>query len=89
MDQLGEVGLRVSVPVSPIFEPLHAGRLCPDENVVDRSVPVVAGDGVEESCIGVLVHRDFFSVDCSDEWVRFHGVLIFFRLVLCRRGFPP
>lgn len=85
--QAGEVGLRVSVTVPPIFEPLHAGRLSVDEEVVDGRMPAIVSDGVEESCIGVLVYRDFFFFDCGDEWVPCHGVLIPFRLLSCCRGF--
>lgn len=54
VDELGEFGLRVSEPVPPIFESLHAGRLCPDEGVVDWRVFSVVSDDVEEACLGVL-----------------------------------
>lgn len=87
MDQAGEVGLCVSVTVPPIFESLHAGRLGTDVGVVDGYVPAIVSDGVEESCIGVLVYRDFFFLDCGDEWVPSHGVLSSFRLLSCCRGF--
>lgn len=80
VDQVGEFGLRVPVTVPPIFEPLHAGRLCPDELVVDRGVFPVGENGVEESRVGVLVYGDFFAFDGGGEWSLFHGFLISFRL---------
>lgn len=87
MDQFGEFGLGVPVPVPPIFEPLDAGRLCPDENVVDRGMFPVGADVVEESCIGVLAYCDFFASDGNGEWFRCHGFLTFFRPVSwCRRA---
>lgn len=89
VDQFSEFGLRVSVTVPPVFEPLHAGRLCPDERVADWGVSAVVSDGEEESCIGVLVHRDFFVSDSGGEWFRGHGFLISFRPVLWCRGFLP
>lgn len=89
MESFGEVGLRIPVAVSPIFEPLHAGRLCPDERVVDRGVSSVGEDGVEESRMGVLVYGDFFVFDGGGEWFLCHGFLISFRLVSWRRGVPP
>ena len=82
VDQFGEFGLSVSVSVPPIFEPLHAGRLCPDEVVVDWSVFTVGPDGVEESCVGVLAYREFSSFDDGGEWFRCHGFL--FPFVWCR-----
>lgn len=81
VDQFGEFGLGVSVTVPPVFEPLHAGRLCPDERVADWDMFAVGPDGEEESCIGVLVYCDFFAFDGGGEWFRCHGFLIAFRLV--------
>lgn len=79
VDQFGEFGLGVPVSVPPIFEPLHAGRLCPDERVADWGMFAVRADGEEESCIGVLVYCDFFASDSGGEWFRCHGFLISFR----------
>lgn len=84
MDQFSEFGLRVPVTVPPIFEPLHAGRLWSDEEVVDRGVSAVGKDGVEESRIGVLVYGDFFAFDGGGEWFLCHGVFSSFRLLSCR-----
>lgn len=56
---------------------MHAGRLCPDETVVDWRVPAVVKDGVEEACIGVLVYRDLFASDGGGEWFRCHGFSLF------------
>ena len=81
VDQLCEFGLRVSVPVPPIFESLLAGRLRPDEAVADWGMPAVAFDCVEESRVRVLNYRDFFAFDGGGEWFRCHGFLTFFRLV--------
>lgn len=67
MDQCGEVGLCVPVPVPPISEPLHAGGLCFDEVVVDRGVSAVVQDGVEESGAGVLEYCDFLAFDGGGE----------------------
>ena len=75
VDHFGELGLGVSVAVSPIFESLSAGRPYPDEIVVDRCVAAVAEDGVEKSCIGVLVYGCFFVVDGGGECGCFHGFL--------------
>lgn len=77
MDQFGEVGLRVSVSVPPIFEPLHAGRLRPDEVVVDWSVFAVGHDGVEESGVRVLAYRDLSAFDGGGEWCLCHGFSYF------------
>lgn len=55
MDQFGKVGLSVSVSIPPVFESLYAGRLRPDELVVDWNVSAVVADGVEKACVGVLV----------------------------------
>ena len=77
MDQSGEVGLRVPESVSPIFESLHAGRLCTDEGVADRSVSTIGPDGVEESGIGVLVYRECSAFDGGCEWFRCHGLSYF------------
>ena len=76
VDQSGEFGLRVSVPVPPIFESLLAGRLRPDEEVVDRGMPAVAFDCVEESSVRVLGHCDFFAFESGGEWFRCHGFLL-------------
>lgn len=81
MDQFGEVGLGVSEPVSPIFEPLYGCRLGSDEVVADRGVSSVWADVVESSCIGVLVYCDLFVFDSDGEWFRCHGFLTFFRPV--------
>ena len=81
VDQFGEFGLRVSMPVPPIFEPLYAGRLRSYEAVVDRGMAAVAFDGVEESGIGVLIDRDLSAFDDSGEWFRCHGFL--FPFVRC------
>lgn len=89
VDQFGQIGLRVSVTVPPIFEPLYAGRLVPDEPVVDRRVPAVVFDGVEESRVRVLMHEGFLAFDGDGEWFLCHGVLISFRLAWWWRGFPP
>lgn len=80
MDQLGEFSLGVSVAVSPIFESLHASRPCSYEVVVDWSMPPVAEDGVEETCIVVLIYCDFFVFDGDVEVTCFHGCLISFCL---------
>lgn len=82
VDQFGEFGLRVSVPVSPVFEPLYAGRLCPDEIVGDGSMTAIFFDAVEESRMRVLVYQDFLALDGNGEWFRGHGFLISFRPVL-------
>ena len=82
MDQSGEFGLRVSVTVPPIFKPLQAGRVPPDEGVVDWSVFPVGHDGVEEACIDVLVYCEFFVSDGGGEWFLCHGFLLSF--VRCR-----
>ena len=79
MDQFGEVGLRVAETVSPVFEPLHACSLRPDESVVDRGMPVVACSGVEEPRKSVLMHCNLFVPDCDRKWFCCHGFLIFFR----------
>lgn len=81
MDQLCEFGLRVSVPVPPIFESLLAGRLRPDEEVADRGMPAVAFDCVEEPRVRVLDYRDFFAFDDGCEWFRCHGLFTAFRPV--------
>lgn len=88
IDQLCEFCLSVSVPVSPIFESLLAGRLCPDEAVADWGMPAVAFDCVEEPRVRVLNYRDFFAFDGGGEWFRWHGFFTFFRLVLWCRRFP-
>lgn len=77
VDQFGEFGLRVPVSIPPIFEPLHAGCLCPDEIVVDWSVFAVGPDGVEESCISVLTYGDFSAFDGGGEWFLCHGFSYF------------
>lgn len=82
VDQFGEFGLRVSVSVPPIFEPLHAGRLIFDEPVGDWGVATVQPDGVEESRMGVLVYRELFALDGDLEWFRCHGSL--FPFAWCR-----
>ena len=82
VDQSGEFGLSVSVPVSPIFESLLAGRLCPDEAVADWGMPAVAFDCVEESRVRVLVDRDLFAFDGGGGWFRCHGLFTAFRPVL-------
>lgn len=56
MDQFGEFGLSVSVPIPPIFESLLAGRLRPDEAVADWGTPAVSCGCVEESRVRVLGH---------------------------------
>ena len=76
VDQFGEFGLRVSVPVPPIFESLLAGRLCPDKAVADWGMPAVAFYCVEESRIRVLVYCDAFAFDGGGEWFRCHGFLL-------------
>lgn len=76
VDQLCEFGLRVSVPVSPIFESLLAGRLCPDKAVADWGMPAVAFYCVEEPRVRVLVDRDLFAFDGGGEWFRCHGFLL-------------
>lgn len=76
VDQLGEFGLRVSVSVSPIFESLLAGRLCPDKAVADWGMPAVAFYCVEESRVRVLGYCDFFTFDGDGEWGRCHGFLL-------------
>lgn len=81
VEEFGEVGLRVSVTVPPIFELLSAGRLCFDGRVVDRGVSAVGEDGVEESRVRVLVYGGFLSVDCGGEWFVCHGVFSSFRLL--------
>ncbi len=87
VDQSGEFGLRVSVSVPPIFEPLLAGRLRPDETVADWGMPAVAFDCVEESRVRVLEYCDLFVFDDSGEWFHCHGFLTFFRPVSwCRRA---
>lgn len=86
VDQLCEFGLRVSVPVSPIFESLLAGRLRPDEAVADWCMPAVAFGCVEESRVRVLGYCDFFAFDGGGEWFRCHGFLTFFRPVSWYRG---
>lgn len=77
MDQFGEFGLCVPVSVPPIFEPLHAGCLCPDEVVADWSMAAVGPDDVEESGIGVLAYEDFFAFDGGGEWFLCHGFSYF------------
>lgn len=54
VESFSQVGLRVPVTIPPIFEPLRAGNLIPDATVVDRGVPAVVSDGVEESSVGAL-----------------------------------
>ena len=76
MDQSGKFGLRVSVPVPPIFESLLAGRLRPDEAVADWGMPAVVFYCVEESRVRVLVDRDLFAFDGGGEWFRCHGFLL-------------
>ena len=85
MDQFGEFGLRVPASVPPVFESLHAGRLCPDEPVVDWRAFAVGHDGVEESGVRVLAYRDLSAFEDGGEWFRCHGFLTFFRLVSWRR----
>lgn len=60
VDQFGEFGLRVSEPVSPVFEPFLAGRPRFDASVVDWSASSVGRDAVEEACMCVLVYCEFF-----------------------------
>lgn len=86
VNQSGKPGLSVPVSISPVFEPLSAGRLCLDEAVVDWRVTAVAPDDVEEPRVGVLVDRELSAVDGGREWFRCHDVLISFRLALCRQG---
>ena len=87
VDQFGEFGLSVSVPVPPIFESLLAGRLRPDEAVADWGMPAVAFDCVEESRVDVLVDRDSFAFDDGGEWFCHHGLFTAFRPVSwCRRS---
>ena len=86
VDQLCEFGLRVSVPVPPIFESLLAGRLCSDKEVTDWGVPAVAFDCVEESRVRVLDYCDVFAFDGGGEWFRCHGSFTAFRSVLWCRG---
>lgn len=74
MGQSGEFGLRVSVPVPPIFESLLAGRLCPDKAVADWGMPAVAFDCVEESRVRALGYCDAFAFDGGGEWFRCHGL---------------
>ena len=81
MDQFGEFSLRVPVSVPPVFESLHAGRLCPDELVVDWRAFAVGPDGVEESGVGVLAYRDLSAFEGGGEWFRCHGSFTFFRPV--------
>ena len=85
MDQFGEFGLGVPVPVPPIFEPLGGCRLGSDEVVADRGVASVGADVVEGSRIGVLVYCDFFVFDGDGEWFRCHGSFTFFRPASWRR----
>ena len=88
VDQLGEVGLCVPVPVSPIFESLLAGRLCTDKAVADWGMPAVAFYCVEESRIRVLGHCDAFAFDGGGETthdVSFCFVLRFGRCFECSR----
>lgn len=77
VDQFGKVGLSVPVSIPPVFEPLHAGRLCSDEVVVDWRVAAIVFDGVEESRIGVLVYRECFAFDGGGEWFCCHGFSYF------------
>ena len=88
VNQSGKLGLSVPVPVPPVFEPLHAGRLRPDEAVVDWSVPAIASDGVKKPCVRVLADREFSAVDGGDERFCCHGGLISFRRVLSGRCSP-
>ncbi len=86
MNQFCEFDLSVPISVPPVFEPLHAGRLRPDERVADWSVPAIVSDGVEESRIGVLADRELPAFDGGCEWFRCHGILISFRRVSWCRG---
>lgn len=87
MDQFGEFGLGVPVPVSPIFKPLGGCRLGSDKGVADRGVFSVWADVVEGSRVGVLVYCDLFVFDGDGEWFRCHGFFTFFRPVSwCRRA---
>ena len=88
MDQLGEFGLRVSVPVSPIFESLLAGRPRSDEAVADWGMSAVAFYRVEESRVRVLGYCDAFAFDGGGEWFRCHGLFTAFRPVSWCRRFP-
>lgn len=88
VDQFGEFGLRVSVPVPPIFESLLAGRLRSDETVADWGMLAVVFDCVEESRVRVLEYCDAFAFDDGGEWFRCHGLFTAFRPVLWCRRFP-
>lgn len=88
MDQLGQVGLGVPVPVPPVFESLLAGRLRPDISVADWGMPAVAFDCVEEPRVRVLGYCDFFAFDGGGEWFRCHGLFTTFRPVLWGRRSP-
>lgn len=82
MDQPGEFGLSVPVPVPPVFKSLLAGRLRPDEAVADWGMPAVAFDCVEESRVRILAYCDLFVFDDGGKWFRCHGCLLPF--VRCR-----